>query len=235
VDGSSDDIGPVAFLGEKDPLPSPERAGPDGLLAVGGDLSAGRLLAAYRAGIFPWYEPGGPVLWWSPDPRLVLDPADLRVSRSLRALIRRKVYATTFDTAFREVIRGCATASRKDEHGTWITPEVEAGYSELHELGYAHSVETWREGELVGGLYGVLLGRCFFGESMFARQANASKVALVALAGELIRRQIHLIDCQVASEHMLGLGAALIPRVEFLMRLREALEFPDDRGKWSVS
>jgi len=233
LDGSSDEVETFVLLREGDPLPAPGRAGRDGLLAVGGSLTVARLLEAYRQGIFPWYEPGVPVLWWSPDPRLVLDPAGLRVARSLRALIRKRVYSTTFDTAFQDVIRGCATTPRKDGQGTWITPEVEAGYTALHDLGYAHSVETWRDGALAGGLYGVFLGRCFFGESMFSRRADASKVALVALARELIRREVALIDSQWPSDHLIGLGATLIPRAEFLRRLREALAFPDDRSRWT--
>jgi leucyl/phenylalanyl-tRNA--protein transferase len=235
------DLGPLgsiwpAFLrGRRSGFPPPEWAREDGLLAVGGDLSVERLLEAYRQGIFPWYEAGGPVLWWCPDPRLVLDPADLRVSRSLRAVLRKGTYSTTFDTAFRRVIRACALSPRKEGPGTWITPEVEAAYTGLSEQGYAHSVETWFEGELVGGLYGVLLGRCFFGESMFSRRDDASKVALVALAETLLARDVRLIDCQVASAHLLSLGAVLIPRKEFLRRLGEALAFPTPRESWSGS
>jgi len=206
----------------------------DGLLAVGGDLSAPRLLEAYRNGIFPWFEAGGPVLWWSPDPRLVLDPAALRVSRSLRSVIRKGVFTTTFDTDFRAVVRACASAPRKDGLGTWITLEVAAGYAALHDLGYAHSVEVRQgRGDLAGGLYGVLLGRCFFGESMFSRRADASKVALVSLAGALLERDVGLIDCQVSSTHLVGLGAVPIPRAEFLRRLREALAFPAALGPWT--
>ena len=231
---ASPDDEPLPFLAESDPLPPPEQARTDGLVAAGGAPTVERLLEAFRNGIFPWSETGCPVLWWSPDPRLVLDPAALRVSRSLRAVIRKKTFTTTFDTAFREVIRGCAAAPRREGPGTWITPQIEAGYSALHGLGYAHSVEAWAKGELMGGLYGVFLGRCFFGESMFSRRPDASKVALAALAGELLRRDVHLIDCQVASAHLLGLGATEIPRAEFLRRLREALASPDDRGTWSA-
>ncbi|MCA1685894.1 MAG: leucyl/phenylalanyl-tRNA--protein transferase [Planctomycetia bacterium] len=226
---------PVHWLGEGTAFPPPELARGDGLLAVGGDLSAPRLLEAYRNGIFPWFDAGEDVLWWSPDPRLILDPADLRVSRSLRAVVRRGTYATTLDTAFRRVIRDCARTPRKEGPGTWITPEVEAGYAALHDLGYAHSVETWCGGDLVGGLYGVLLGRCFFGESMFSRRTGASKVALVRLADVLLGRGVRLIDCQVASPHLIGLGATTVPREAFLRRLAGALTFPDAIGRWTES
>jgi leucyl/phenylalanyl-tRNA---protein transferase len=214
-------------------FPPPETADADGLLAVGGDLSAASLLEAYRNGIFPWYDAGGPIMWWSPDPRLVLDPAALRVSRSLRSVLRKGAFTTTLDADFRRVIRACGLTPRKHEPGTWITPEVESGYSALYDSGYAHSVETWSGGELVGGLYGVLLGRCFFGESMFSTRADASKVALVRLAGALLDRGVRLIDCQVESAHLIGLGATLVPRAEFLRRLRDALTFPTLRGSWS--
>lgn len=223
----------IPFLGDDDPLPPPERARPDGLLAAGGSITPARLLEAYREGIFPWYEAGGPVLWWSPDPRLVLEPSAMRVSRSLRAVIRKQVYETRFDSAFREVVRACANVPRADGSGTWITAEVEDGYTALHELGHAHSVESWHDGQLAGGLYGVLLGRCFFGESMFARRPDASKVALAALAAELTRRGVTMIDCQVVSAHLLSLGAVPIPRAEFLRRLRESLADPCDPGRWS--
>jgi leucyl/phenylalanyl-tRNA--protein transferase len=232
-DASTHDERPVYVLLKRIGFPPPENARADGLLAIGGDLSVPRLLDAYRNGIFPWFEAGEPILWWSPDPRLVLDPAELRVSRSLRARIRKGTYSTTCDTAFRQVVRACAGMPRRGEVGTWITPEVEAGYTALHDLGYGHSVETWCGEELVGGLYGVQLGRCFFGESMFSLRTDASKVALVRLADELLRRDIHLIDGQVPSEHLLSLGASLIPREEFLQRLRQVLRFPDVLGPWS--
>lgn len=223
---------PVYRLGREPIFPPAEEADPDGLLAVGGDLSAPRLLAAYRRGIFPWYDEP-PILWWSPDPRLVLFPGELRVSRSLRATIRRGTFEVRFDTAFREVIHACASTSRRDDPGTWITPEVEAGYSALHDLGYAHSAESWSGGELVGGLYGVCLGRCFFGESMFSRRADASKVALAGLVDELTSRGIELIDCQVTTEHLLSLGAREISRAEFLDRLEDLASYPTDRSRWT--
>jgi leucyl/phenylalanyl-tRNA--protein transferase len=230
---STRDDRPVYLLGADPVFPPPELARGDGLLAVGGDLSVARLLEAYRNGIFPWSEPGEPLLWWSPDPRLVLDPAALRVSRSLRAVLRKGTYSTTFDTAFRRVVRACADTPRKEGPGTWISPEIEEGYTGLFERGYAHSVETWHGGDLVGGLYGVLLGRCFFGESMFAARPDASKVALVRLADALLARDVHLIDCQVPSDHLLSLGASLIPRAEFLRRLRDALTLPTPLGSWN--
>lgn len=216
------------------PLFPPHRlARADGLLAVGGDLSVPCLLAGYRHGAFPWYAEGDPILWWSPDPRLILEPEQLRVSRSLRALIRKGQYRVTFDRAFRAVIHACATAPRGDGPGTWIHPEVEAAYGRLHDLGYAHSVEAWEGDALVGGLYGLLLGRGFFGESMFALRTGASKVALVALAELLIAGSVSLIDCQVTSAHLQSLGAREVPRAEFLERLQAALAYPDLLGPWT--
>ena len=230
-----DEGGPVYRLDGRPVFPPPECAREDGLLAVGGALSIPRLLEAYRNGIFPWYEARGPILWWCPDPRLVLIPDELRVSRSLRAVLRKQTFEVRCDTAFARVIRACATTPRPDEEGTWITPEVESAYTALHALGYAHSVEAWHGGELVGGLYGVLLGRCFFGESMFSRRTDASKVGLVALARLLRSRDVPLIDCQVTSAHLLSLGAREIPRREFLRRLRAGLEFPTVREKWPAA
>jgi leucyl/phenylalanyl-tRNA--protein transferase len=207
------------------PFPDPGEAEtePNGLLAVGGDLTPRRLLAAYRAGIFPWFSEGQPILWWSPDPRMVLLPDELQVSRSLRKTLRRNRLQVSTDQAFGQVIRGCA-GPRPDGDGTWLLPEMIAAYSELHRLGLAHSVEVWQDGELVGGLYGVSLGRAFFGESMFSRVADASKVALVQLA-ELCRHAgFAFIDCQVYTEHLCRLGAHEIPRPEFLQRLEKALQ-----------
>ncbi|MFO0953465.1 MAG: leucyl/phenylalanyl-tRNA--protein transferase [Isosphaeraceae bacterium] len=224
---------PICFLGPGAAFPPPERTREDGLVAVGGEVTVDRLFEAYRQGIFPWYEPGGPILWWCPAERMVLEPNALKVSRSLRATLRKGIYRTTYDIAFRRVIRACGQIPRHGEVGSWITPEVEAGYSALHDLGYAHSVETWQRDELVGGLYGVLLGRCFFGESMFARRTDASKVAMVSLARALQRRGVGLIDCQVETEHLASLGATVISREEFLRRLRECLQSPDEPGRWT--
>jgi leucyl/phenylalanyl-tRNA--protein transferase len=222
----------IPELSDRLDFPPPESAPAFGLVALGGDLSVERLLAAYHRGIFPWYEGDEPILWWCPDPRLVLDPAQLKLSRSLRASIRKGVYTIRCDTAFSAVIHGCSISSRRSEEGTWISPEIEAAYTRLHELGYAHSVESWRHDVLAGGLYGVCLGRCFFGESMFSKQTDASKVALAALCQLLLARGIHLIDCQVSSEHLMRLGAIEIPRADFLKRLKDALAFPTSLEKW---
>ncbi len=201
----------------RQPFPPVEQAleEPNGLLAVGGDLSPSRLLRAYRRGIFPWYNPGEPILWWSPDPRLVLFPEKLKVSRSLRKRLRRDEFRFTVDQAFEAVIDACA-APRGGEHGTWITPEMREAYVHLHRLGYAHSVETWHEDELVGGLYGVAIGRVFYGESMFHRRSDASKVAFVRLVENLKRWNYALIDCQVHTDHLARFGAEAIPRRRFV-------------------
>ncbi len=206
-----------------DDFPDPRRAlsEPNGLLAAGGDLSAQRLLAAYRQGIFPWFSEGQPILWWSPDPRAVLRPDDLKVSRSLRKTLRQGRFEVTVDKAFDEVVRACA-APRRDENGTWITPEMMAAYQRLYSLGYAHSIECWYEGELVGGLYGVALGQVFFGESMFSRKSDASKVALVYLRDMDLR----LIDCQIPSGHLARLGARNISREAFMQMLDRWCEVP---------
>jgi leucyl/phenylalanyl-tRNA--protein transferase len=217
----------------RDPVfPEPRHAEPDGLLAVGGDLSPRRLLTAYAAGIFPWYSDDTPILWWSPDPRLVLDPAALHVPRSLERTIRRGRYAVAADREFGRVIRRCAEKDRPGQRGTWITDEMIAAYDELHRLGYAHSFEAWQGGELAGGLYGVSLGDAFFGESMFADRPDASKVAFVHAIRWLERQGIRLVDCQVTTEHLARFGATEIARDEFLDRLERALEAPTRRGKW---
>jgi leucyl/phenylalanyl-tRNA--protein transferase len=213
------------------PPPSSALTEPNGLLAAGGDLAPERLLAAYSHGIFPWYEEGQPILWWSPDPRAVLWPEALKISRSLRRTVIKGGFAVTFDTAFAEVIDGCA-APRSYTDATWITADMTDAYIRLHRLGWAHSVETWRGGELVGGLYGVAIGRVFFGESMFSRVSDASKVALVRLVERLRQRQFALIDCQVASAHTTSLGACNIPRREFLAQLREHCSPAGEPGAW---
>lgn len=193
---------------------------PDGLLAIGGDLSTQRLLQAYRSGIFPWYSEGQPILWWSPDPRTVLFPEELKVSRSLAKTLRRGSYRVTLDQAFAQVVDACA-APRKDQDGTWITPAMKKAYRELHRLGLAHSIESWYQDQLVGGLYGIALGRVFFGESMFSRQTDASKVAFVHLVHWLKDWQYALIDCQVHTPHLASLGARPIARGEFIGLLRQ--------------
>ena len=223
---------PIFKLTDKASFPPPHLAEGDGLLAVGGDLSEKRLLRAYYMGIFPWYSDPDPILWWSPDPRLVLFPSELKVSRRLRRTIRRGTFRTTMDTAYEQVIKYCAEIPRKHEKGTWITADMVAAYSRLHTAGFAHSVETWSAGRLVGGLYGVAIGRCFFGESMFRVQSNASKVALVALVEYLLKRKFGLIDCQVTTSHLKNFGAREIPRRDFLNRLEKYREKPSLRGKW---
>ncbi len=214
-------------------FPHPDDASPDGLLAIGGDLSEDRLLEAYRRGIFPWYSTGQPILWWSPDPRAVLYLDDLKISRSLRKRLRRAEYTVSFDRRFRAVMGQCAAPRDQDRKaGTWITPDMIDAYCRLHDLGYAHSVETWYRSELVGGLYGVALGRGFFGESMFSRRADASKVALAALVERLRQWNFAFIDCQLPSPHILTLGAQAIPRMRFLRELSQALRYPDRIGDW---
>lgn len=226
---------PITFLDEELLFPPPERARRDGLLAVGGDLSVERLLLAYRLGIFPWYDEDSPILWWSPPQRAVLAPDQIHVGRSLRKVVNRGVYQVRFDCAFPAVIAACAATPRPGQPGTWIVPEMVAAYGELHRAGYAHSVETYREGELVGGLYGVSLGGAFFGESMFSRADDASKVAMVALGRRLTAWGFDLIDCQLMNDHVARFGAALIPRAEFLARLVQALQRPTRRGLWTES
>lgn len=218
------------------PFPDVEHAlrEPDGLLAAGGDLSPRRLLNAYRHGIFPWYSAGQPILWWSPDPRTVLYPGELHVSRSLRKTLRKGEYEVRYDTAFDEVIRHCA-APRGDGRGTWLTEEMVGAYCLLHRLGHAHSAEAWYNGELVGGLYGVAIGGVFFGESMFAHRPDASKVAFADLVMRLNEAGYGLIDCQVASAHLARFGAVSIPRRRFIEELRAACASPVQTAPWQAS
>lgn len=213
-------------------FPSPEDAEPDGLLAVGGDLTSQRLLLAYAMGIFPWYSEGQPILWWSPDPRLILEPDEFHVSRRFAQLLRRGTFRVTFDQDFLSVIRACASIDRPGQRGTWITQAMEEAYIELHDLGFAHSVESWTENRLVGGVYGVSLGRAFFGESMFSRVSNASKVAMAGLVQRLDSWGFHFLDAQVTTRHMQSLGAKEVSRAAFLARLERALEYPTRRGNW---
>lgn len=217
-------------------FPPVEHASPEGLLAIGGDLSSRRLLDAYRHGIFPWYSAGQPILWWSPDPRAILYPDQLRISRSLRRTLKRGTFSVTFDYDFEAVIHACSEprlAGGAPSAGTWITPEMKAAYIELHQAGYAHSVEAWSGSRLAGGLYGVALGRGFFGESMFHRENDASKVALTGLVALLRRWEFYFIDCQLTSEHILSLGAVEIPRTRFLQELGKALAHPDPAFHWT--
>jgi leucyl/phenylalanyl-tRNA--protein transferase len=217
--------------GEPFPPASAALAEPNGLLAAGGDLSAARLLDAYRHGIFPWFNRGQPVLWWSPDPRMVLFPRELRVTRSLRKVLRNRDYEIRADTSFRAVMLACAEP-RPEQDGTWITSEMVAAYCALHAQGIAHSIETWIDGELAGGLYGIALGRMFYGESMFTRAANASKIALVHLVRQLERWGFGMIDCQVATGHLASLGAREIARPDFMRKLQELVNYPGAMDRW---
>ncbi len=203
-------------------------------MAVGGDLSPERLLLAYRQGIFPWFSAGEPLLWWSPDPRLVLYPAEFKVSKSLKKTIKQKRFHITADTAFSKVIKACASVKRKNNEGTWIVDEMIKAYSLLHEAGFAHSIEAWYKGRLAGGLYGVSLGRCFFGESMFTLVSNASKAAFARLVKHLERFSFDLIDCQVPTQHLINFGAREIPRNLFLEQLEDSLKIPAIKGKWRL-
>ena len=217
-------------------FPPLEEATVDGLLAIGGDLSSERLLAAYRKGIFPWYNPGQPILWWSPDPRTVLYPSQLHISRSLRKTLRHRHFHITTDKAFDRVITECA-ASRRDGtvSGTWITTDMRTAYLNLYRLGYAHSVETWQHNRLVGGLYGVAIGDIFFGESMFSVTRDASKVALAGLVSRLLQREFRLIDCQLPSSHLFSLGAQSIPRMEFVEELQLGINRKQMSIPWGLA
>lgn len=224
----------VPWLRGNAPFPPVSRAlkSPNGLLCAGADLSPARIIDAYSHGIFPWFSEGDPILWWSPDPRMVLFPDELKMSRSLRKAVARGSYETRVDTAFRAVMEECAQP--RDGHGgTWIVPEMVEAYTELHRRGHAHSVESWLDGELVGGLYGVALGRVFFGESMFARAPDASKVALVKLVERLRPQGYRLIDCQQATRHLASLGAREIPRAEFAKLVRESIQYPPSGERWT--
>ena len=225
----------IPWLGARDPFPPVEQAliEPNGLLAAGGDLSPERLLDAYARGIFPWFNEEDPVLWWSPDPRMVIFPRALHVSRSLRRAIRSGQFSVTLDRAFDGVVDGCA-APRANQGGTWITGDMVDAYGRLAQLGYAHSVEAWERDELVGGVYGVALGRVFYGESMFSRRSNASKVALAHLARQLDRWGFLVIDCQLATGHLASLGAREIARDEFLRHLRAGIAQPGVAAPWRI-
>jgi leucyl/phenylalanyl-tRNA--protein transferase len=225
---------PVYRLGAELAFPPPDAAEPGGLLAVGGDLTPERLLLAYSQGIFPWYDESLPILWHSPDPRMVLVPSELHVPKSLAKTLRRRRFRLSLDAAFPRVIAACAVAPRQRGGGTWITDEMRAAYVRLHELGFAHSVEAWHEGELAGGLYGVALGGCFFGESMFARLPDASKVAFATLVPQLVRWGFTLVDCQVHTAHLARFGARGWPRARFLLELRRALAGETRPGPWRL-
>ncbi len=224
---------PVFRLPEEHLFPDPELAREDGLLAVGGDLEPRRLLLAYSMGIFPWYSEGLPILWHSPDPRFVLFLDELKVSRSLRKVIARRGFELKMDTAFEAVMDGCARSPRPGQRGTWITREMRRGYLRLHRMGFAHSTEAWQDGQLVAGLYGVALGRIYFGESMFTTVSDASKVAFVALCHQLMAWGYDLVDSQVYTDHLARFGAEEIPRSEYLEALRDRLPYRGQVGKWA--
>jgi len=223
----------IPWLERSDPFPPLATAldDPNGLLAAGGSLDSDRLVDAYRRGIFPWSSEGQPILWWSPDPRMVLRVADFKLSRSLRKRVRAGVFEIRIDTAFDAVMAACAEP-REGQAGTWITAEMRVAYGELHRRGYAHSVESWRDGVLVGGLYGVALGRVFFGESMFARETDASKVALAYLVAILRAQRVPLIDCQQETAHLAAMGARPMPRAAFVAALRELIHSAASPGGW---
>lgn len=213
---------PLFALDKQLVFPPVHLSEPDGLLAVGGDLSTDRLLLAYRKGIFPWYE-GEHILWWCPDPRFVLFPDELKVSKSMKSLFRRNAFEFTINKAFIEVINNCKTVPRKEQDGTWISDDVKRAYTLLHQLGYAHSAEVWHNGELAGGLYGIRMGKVFFGESMFSKMSNASKYAFISYVQHLKHEGVQLIDCQVYTEHLESLGARMIDRKRFITLLHECL------------
>lgn len=224
---------PVFSLTEKVSFPPPEFAEDSGLLAMGGDLCVDRLLTAYKQGIFPWYEETTPILWWAPDPRMVLFPEDLHISKSLKKIIKKNQFEITFDKAFGEVISSCAYVRLDKGEETWITPEMVNAYIDFHRAGYAHSVEVWHNGELAGGVYGVALGRAFFGESMFTNIDNASKVGFVYLVEHLKKWGFRFIDCQVATDNLERFGAKEIPRKEFMEILENEIKFkPGNEMDW---
>lgn len=225
----------IRWLQSDEPFPAltAALAEPNGLLAAGGELSTARLIDAYCHGIFPWFSPGQPILWWSPDPRMVLMPPELKVTRSLAKALRNRQYEVRADTAFGTVIESCA-APRAERKGTWISAEMGDAYCALHEMGIAHSIETWIDGELAGGLYGVAIGRMFYGESMFTRAPDASKIALVHLVRQLARWQFGMIDCQMYTAHLASLGGREIPRADFMRKLQELVNYPHVPGRWKL-
>ncbi|WP_035727090.1 leucyl/phenylalanyl-tRNA--protein transferase [Eisenibacter elegans] len=220
------------FLDQNLYFPPVELADEDGILALGGDLSQERLLLAYRSGIFPWYSQGDPIIWWSPNPRFVLYPKNLKVSKSMRTILRQGRFRVSFDQAFEQVIGACRHIPRSGQYGTWITDEMLQAYLDLHHQGYAHSVEVWQDEQLVGGLYGVSMGRVFFGESMFSKVSNASKAGFLTLTQKLAQLDFQLIDCQVHTTHLESLGAIHIPRTTFVQQLHHLLRIPTWRGNW---
>jgi leucyl/phenylalanyl-tRNA---protein transferase len=225
---------PIFQLTDSFVFPPPELADESGIIAIGGDLSPERLILAYQTGIFPWYNEGDPIIWHSPDPRFVLIPENLKVPKSMNKVFNQKIFHYTFDKCFDQVIKECSISSRPGQQGTWILPEMIEAYCELHRLGYAHSVEVWKENELVGGLYGISLGKCFFGESMFSKADNASKAALIVLTRKLDEVGFLIIDSQVYTRHIAKLGAEEIPREKYLSVLHKGLQFRTIRGNWGT-
>lgn len=223
---------PLFRLSERLDFPPAWLARSDGLLCIGGDLSAQRILLAYEKGIFPWFSENEPILWWSPDPRLVLFPENIKVSRSLKKTIKKNTFHLTMDHAFEETILSCSKPRRKEFAGTWLVEEMIEAYIQLHKLGYAHSIETWKDGRLVGGLYGICLGGIFFGESMFSFEDDASKTALTALARHLEQHRFDLIDCQVTTNHLLSMGATEISRNTYLDIIQRSIKRTDLRNVW---
>jgi leucyl/phenylalanyl-tRNA--protein transferase len=223
---------PLFRLSERLDFPPAWLARSDGLLCIGGDLSAQRILLAYEKGIFPWFSENEPILWWSPDPRLVLFPGNIKVSRSLKKTIKKNTFHLTMDHAFEETILSCAKPRRKEYAGTWLVEEMIEAYIQLHNLGYAHSIETWKDSRLVGGLYGICLGGIFFGESMFSFEDDASKTALTALARHLEQHRFDLIDCQVTTNHLLSMGATEISRNAYLDIIQRSIKRTDLRNVW---
>ncbi len=223
---------PITYLTSKLEFPSPHKANSDGIVAVGGDLSPQRILLAYQQGIFPWPHEGFPLLWFSPNPRFVLEPSKAIIGRSLRKSMRRAPYTIRFDHAFTEVMKACSSTPRAGQDSTWITSEMITGYSALHQLGYAHSVEAYDGDKLVGGLYGISLGTVFFGESMFALAPDASKICFATLLQQLVKWNFTLVDCQSHTDHLERFGATFWPRRVFLTKLQEALHIPTKKGLW---
>lgn len=226
----------LPWLSSNSPFPPVEKAlrEPNGLLAAGGDLSVNRLLSAYSQGIFPWFSEGDPILWWSPDPRMVLFPDELVISKSLVKTLRNKDYQVKVDSAFRTVIEACSSKPRDGQAGTWIVPEMIEAYCKFHEAGYGHSFETWMDGALVGGLYGVALGRAFFGESMFMHKTDASKIAFVHLVRQLKQQGFEVIDCQMRTPHLASLGGREIPRAQLSEKLKKLVNYSMPVGKWNL-
>lgn len=215
-------------------FPDPTQAEPDGLLAIGGDLQVKRILLSYSMGIFPWYSDGQPILWWSPDPRLMILPESLHISKSLKRTIKSHKYVVKFDHCFETIVELCSTVARKGQNGTWITKEMQVAYSKLHQAGFAHSVECYDKGQIVGGLYGVSLGGGFFGESMFSLKSDASKICLATLAQKMVEMKFDFIDCQIPTDHLKRMGAFEVDRKEFLIRLRRTLDKSTYSGSWAT-